>query len=133
MDAVTGISGTTGVLWHADWILGSEEIWPSDLWKELSEEVRELLVHLLIDGTAVTATFAAVDDPSAVADAIGHVFDGIMAASRRFKSLDPEEPAKDWFTFLRTNAESLPAKVQSGSTLALFNPDRPDAFTIFAA
>jgi hypothetical protein len=56
---VQSITGTTGVLWHADWILGSEEIRPSDLWEELSEGVRELLVHLLIDGTAVTATFAA--------------------------------------------------------------------------
>jgi hypothetical protein len=133
IEAVAGISGTAGVLWHADWILGSEEIWPSDLWNELGDEVRKLLVHLLIDGTAVTATFAAVDDPGAVADAIGNVFDAIIVASRRFKTLDSEDPAKDWFGFLRANAESLPAKVQSGSALALFEPYRPEAFTIFAA
>jgi hypothetical protein len=68
-----------------------------------------------------------------VADAIGHVFDAIIVASRRFKALDPQEPAKDWFDFLRSDAEALPAKVQSGSALALFDPYRPEAFTIFAA
>lgn len=88
---------------------------------------------MLIDGSAVTATFAAVDNPDAVADAIGHVFDGIIVASRRFKALDPQEPAKDWFDFLRSDAEKLPAKVQSGGSLALFDPYRPEAFTIFAA
>jgi hypothetical protein len=133
IEGVQPITGTTGVLWHADWILGMEEIRPSDLWKELNEGVRELLVHLLIDGSAVTATFAAIDDPNAVADAIGHVFDAIIVASRRFKALDPQEPAKDWFDFLRSDAETLPAKVQSGSALALFDPYQPEAFTIFAA
>jgi hypothetical protein len=133
IEAEAPISGTAGILWHADWILGSEEIWPSDLWKELNEEVRGLLVHLLIDGTAVTATFAVVDDPEAVADAIGHIFDAITVASRRFKPLDPEEPGKDWFTFLRTNSESLPAKAQSGTALALFEAHQPEAFTIFSA
>ena len=133
IDEVQSITGTPGVLWHTDWILGAEEIRPSDLWKELNEGVHELLVHLLIDGTAVKATFAAVDDPVAVADAIGHVFDGIIVASRRFKTLDPQEPAKDWFDFLRLDAETLPAKVQAGSSLALFDPYRPEAFTIFAA
>lgn len=133
IEDVPSITGTAGVLWHADWILESEEIWPSDLWEELSEGVRELLVHLLIDGGAVTATFAAVDDPNAVADAIGHVFDAIIVASRRFKPLEPQEPGKDRFDVLRSDAEALPAKVQSGSALALFDPYRPEAFTIFAA
>lgn len=32
---VQSITGTAGVFWHADWILGSEEIRPSGLWKEL--------------------------------------------------------------------------------------------------
>jgi hypothetical protein len=40
---------------------------------------------------------------------------------------------EDWFGFLRTNAESLPAKVQSGTALALLESHRPEAFTIFAA
>jgi hypothetical protein len=133
IEGVQPITGTTGVLWHADWILGMEEIRPSDLWKELNEGVRELLVHLLIDGSAVTATFAAIDDPNAVADAIGHVFDAIIVTSRRFKALDPQEPEKDWFDFLRSDAETLPAKVQSGSALALFDPYQTEGFTIFAA
>lgn len=133
IEDVQPITGTAGILWHADWILGSEEIWPSDLWKELNKGVRELLVHLLIDGSAVTATFAAVDDPDEVADAIGLLFDAIIIASRPFKALDPQGPAKDWFDFLRSDAEALPAKVQSGSALALFDPYRPKAFTIFAA
>lgn len=63
----------------------------------------------------------------------GHVFDAIIVASRRFKALDPQEPAKDWFDFLRSDAEALPTKVQSGSALALFDPYRPEAFTMFAA
>jgi hypothetical protein len=133
IEAGAGIIGTPGILWRADWVLGQGELWPSDLWRELSEEVRGLLVHLLIDGTAVTATFAAVDDPGAVADAIGLVFDAIIVASRPFTHRDSEEPGKDWFSFLRKDSESLPAKVQSGTALALFEPYRPDAFTIFAA
>jgi hypothetical protein len=133
IESRSGIAGAAGMFWHAEWILGLEEVWPSDLWKELSEDVRDLLVHLLIDGTAVTATFAAVDAPRVVADAIGELFDAIIAASRPFKSLDREVPGKDWFAFQHGNAEGLPAKVQSGTALALFEAHRPEAFSIFAA
>src|SRR5262249_47467175 len=78
------ISGSDGVLWHAVGVPGPDEAPPAELWRELSAEVRELLVHLLFSGMTISASFAAVDDPAAVADAIGETFDRVVETGRRF-------------------------------------------------
>lgn len=81
------VSGGAGYLWHASFYMRDRHLRaPGDLWSDSwldAGRTRELLVHLAIDDPYhVEATFAAVDDPRGVADAIGHCFDALLAVSR---------------------------------------------------
>jgi len=87
---VDTISGTAGLLWHAHWALG-EEAEPVEAWRTLGREVRELVAHMIFNGVPVEATFAAVDDEKAIADAIGQIFDRLIPASQ---SLRPKPDAR---------------------------------------
>lgn len=83
------LSGKRGVLWQAQWLLGPG-LAPLEFWKELNPNVRDLIVHMLFDDVSVTATFAAVDESEAIADAIGHIFDTLIPVSRRSQRLAPD-------------------------------------------
>jgi hypothetical protein len=80
------ISGREGYLWHAVFILRSDGIEPENLWSDhylARPDIRNRLVFLCMDFPhAVNASFAAVDDPGAVAGAIGDCFDAVINASR---------------------------------------------------
>jgi hypothetical protein len=129
---VDAISSTAGALWHAQWVIGARELNVARLWKQIerSPAARDLIVHLLFDLSSVTATFAAVDDPNAIADAIGHLFDAILIASTPARpSVDPATWADGWIR----GAELLPQCVQVNTPLTLVDPYAPNAFSIFAA
>jgi hypothetical protein len=128
------ISGSEGVLWHARWIVGGRDLNVAELWTEVARcaPVRELLVHLLVDMGSVTATFAAVDDPAKIADAIGDVFDDILTTSRPSTPHVPVEP-EDWARLWTRGAEHLPRRVQVNSALTLVDPLEQGVFSIFGA
>jgi hypothetical protein len=78
------LSGTPGILWRADFVLQGRYLYVDDLWGELSESTRSVLVHVLIANlTRVAVTFPAVCDGSAVANALGDVFEAVVATSNR--------------------------------------------------
>jgi hypothetical protein len=125
---VDRVSGSAGYVWHANWILGSRELRAEALWRSVSERTGggERIVHLLMPSPfQATATFAAVDDVGAVADTIGAVFDSVLETSvPTARGLGEDS---DWGTATR----ELPAKVQTYTPLALYDPYNP--FSIFGA
>ncbi|MBS1870242.1 MAG: hypothetical protein JSS99_11320 [Actinobacteria bacterium] len=125
------ISGTEGVLWHAMWLVGGRDLNVVDLWNEIDRDpvVRDGVIHVLVGPGQVTATFAAVDDPSAIADAIGLIFDDILTESHDSGAGDPEQWVERW----THGAEKLPRRVQVATPLTLVDPYNPHAFSIFAA
>ncbi|HZV72663.1 MAG TPA: Swt1 family HEPN domain-containing protein [Conexibacter sp.] len=124
------LSGTEGVLWHAAWTVGGRDLNVADLWKEIARgPSTEYLVHLLVVPGRVTATFAAVDSSSGIADAIGVIFDEILSISRESHAVSVDDWAERW----TRGADRLPRRVQVMSPLTLVDPYHPDAFSIFAA
>ena len=129
----SAISGREGVVWHAHWIAGGRDVNPSGIWRELSAETREVILHLLFWPGGVTASFPAVEDPGLLADAIGDVFDRLMENSREPPSGQTMKQAEHFFNLMKDHASQLPAKVQYQSPLCLFDSRRPDAFDLFGA
>jgi hypothetical protein len=127
------ISGSEGVLWHAHWAPRGVDLNVTDLWRAIEREPqhRDLLVHLLVQPLSVTATFAAVDDPSMIADAIGYLFDTILETS--IKQITDDEPIEAWVRRWTGGAELLPRRIQVDSPLTHVDPNRPHAFSIFDA
>jgi hypothetical protein len=124
------VTGESGLLWHVNWILGGRELVPGAWWHRLAEPVRELIVHALASGPhGLTVTFAAVDDPKAVGDAIGACFDALLETSQRLRMDDPGE--SDAFTKWVRLGTQMPPRLQLGSTLSLFDAQAP--WTIFGA
>lgn len=126
------ISGRPGFIWHAQWLLGSRELRPYELWRSLPSDTQDRLMHLLVDPFSATATFSAIDDPDGTADAIGIVFEALIPASRPgldvTQGLDTERPES-----LRKEAAELPSKVEYNGPFSLFDPLNPEAFTLFSA
>lgn len=117
------ISGTPGVLWYARWSIAGHELNVADLWRQLHDrgQTHRYLIHLLFDLGSVVATFAAVDDPQAVADAIGGVFDAILESTHPFRHAQWEE----WEQRSFHGADALPTLVQVQGAFAVVNPHRP--------
>jgi hypothetical protein len=127
------ICGREGVIWHASWFIGSREVVPERLWKRLRPRTRELLLHLLIEEMALTATFAGMESAAEVADAIGDVFDTLIVTSRSYRFLGGMDAVDAEIEQMRGRVERLPPKVQYQSALSMFDPAEPEAFTLFAA
>ena len=104
------ISGTRGVLWYARWSVGGHELNVADLWRQVERHdcAGRYLIHLLFELGSIVVTFAAVDDPHEVANAIGEVFDAILECARPFYGGAPE----DWERRSFRGAEALPRQVQ---------------------
>jgi hypothetical protein len=98
---------------------------PERFWQRLSGEVRELIVHCLMDEFSVEVTFAAVDEVDQIANAIGRVFDAAIETR-------PMGPAPD-FNAQPLRVENLPPKAQVGGILSLFDSYNPDLFSLFSA
>lgn len=129
----TAISGSEGVLWHAHWVPRGVDLNVTDLWRAIEREPqhRDLLIHLLVQPVSVTATFAAVDDPRMIADAIGYLFDTILETST--KPTADTESIEAWARRWTGGAELLPRRVQVDSPLTYVDPHQPHAFSIFDA
>jgi hypothetical protein len=92
----------------------------AELWRQITQQDFDttLLVHLLFELGHVTATFAAVDRPDAIADAIGNIFDAILVSTRRFRG----DGAEEWDRRSRRGAEELPRTVQVDGPLVTVDP-----------
>lgn len=125
------ITGSSGVFWHAEWYISGCEVPVVQLWERLSQrqDVESRLVHLLHDGWTIVATFAALDPPDAISDAIGHVFDDLITISRpRSTAMDqPEATANRW----KAGADGLPRRVQVDTALAMLDYELP--FSVLGA
>jgi hypothetical protein len=127
------VSGHEGAIWHAGWIMGSREINPERLWKRLRSQTQNLILHLLVEGGGLTATFAASEPAAEVADAIGDVFDSLIMTSRLYQPEGGMERVDAEIEQMRRSVARLPSKVQYLSALSMFDPAEPEAFTLFAA
>jgi hypothetical protein len=124
------ITGTPGVLWYARWSIAGHELNVAELWRTVQRNgvSGKYLVHLLFDLGSVVATFAAVDDPKAIADAIGGVFDAILESIHPFRHTNAQEWAQRSFR----GAESLPRQVQTRGPFTTVDPLNPP-FLLFGA
>ncbi len=78
------VSGQIGYLWHATWYLGRGRLDLRRFWEDTYlDRLRDLIVFVCADQTSVEVSFAAIDDPAAVADAIGNCFDAVMVNDNR--------------------------------------------------
>lgn len=70
----------SGHLWHADFLVGGRSVDAASLWYDtLVESIRPLIVHMsCFEPYHVGFTFSGADDDTAVADAIGVVFDAVL-------------------------------------------------------
>jgi hypothetical protein len=129
--APDSITGTPGVLWHAEWYTSSREVPVVKLWDRISaRRDDDRLVHLLHNGWTIVATFPAIDAPEATADAIGRIFDDILPMSRpRPSTMEPADHELDRW---KVGSDRLPGRVQIPWTaLSLMDYELP--FSLFGA
>lgn len=122
------LAGAPGILWHADFILRGRTIDAAALWHDSAmEKARPLIVHMLADYPGrVGFTFSAVDEPSAVADAIGEIFDAVLMVARP-GGLDFEDQAA-W----QRRVRAVDYRVLSGSGWSIVD-ESTLPFTSFSA
>jgi hypothetical protein len=75
------ITGRPGYLWHARFVhTGGRPVKLRSFWDDsCMRRPRDLLVYVTAnDPFTIEVSFAAVDDPAAIADAIGNVFDAVL-------------------------------------------------------
>lgn len=119
------VTGSPGALWHAKWTLGPNEVRIADLWADMPASAERLLVHLLLDASSVTATFAAVDPADDIADSIGDLFDAILTTSRSRNFVFDAH----W----RAGADELPRRAQIDTPLTDIDPPNSRGISIFNA
>ncbi len=124
-------SGQPGYFWHA-FFYTSRWIDLSKFWRSgyLDNGARKLAVHTLSDNLhELTVTFAAVDDPNQIADAIGGVFHAFLGAA---STMPP--PGYDPMSFLPTKGRRPPTdpRVLVDTAWNIVDDDT-EPITIFAA
>lgn len=77
------VTGRVGYIWHATWFIRAAQLDLRGLWEDFHmEEHRDLIVFVCANGPAtVEVSFAAVDDPVRITDAIGNAFDAVLLHS----------------------------------------------------
>jgi hypothetical protein len=126
---VTGRTGRTGFVWRAIFKLRESYVNIEKLWKDypLDGRARPLIIHMIADITQVAFTFAAVDDPDSINEAIGTAFDSVLVTS--YRGL----PSK-WDDFNYEPLDHLPPldpRVQTRSPWATVHPT-PEPPRIFS-
>jgi hypothetical protein len=83
--AINQVTGKAGYLWHATWYIRSGFVDLRGFWEDSSlNRHRDLIVFVCANSPAkMEVSFAAVDNPQTVADAIGTCFDGLLDNLRR--------------------------------------------------
>jgi len=76
---VPTISGIPGYVWHAFWYFrGGRDFHLDKFWRDI-EIHREIMLLVCANGpSSISVSFAAMEDPTAVADAIGTCFDAAL-------------------------------------------------------
>jgi len=92
------LSRAPGVLWHVDFLMRRRTVDVRQLWNDSAlNTVRPLIVHMLAtDPWHVGFAFSAVDDPQAVSDAIGKLFDTVLMVSRSVSVRNEDEYWAQW-------------------------------------
>lgn len=108
--AAESISGIPGYLWHANWSLGGHRGFDvRAFWKDgRLSGIRDLIVFACVSTppSSLEVSFPAVDDPKAIANAVGACFDAAIMALRIPRPMDvPYERWERW-------AEDLDPRVQ---------------------
>ncbi len=124
------VSGRSGYLWHARWTMAGG--WPVDLrsfWEDTyMSQPSDLLVYLTAtDPFSIELSFAAVDDPTEIADAIGRSFDAVLT--------NPDHGWGDLFASTdrwTRQLRDLDAKVQIATEWAIVD-DTTTPITMFGA
>ncbi|MGN7149367.1 Swt1 family HEPN domain-containing protein [Arthrobacter sp. SAFR-179] len=101
--------GGAGMLWHADFYSRKSTIDIEALWRSsYFPPVNDCLLYLEAESpNHLTFTFSAVEDPHAVADAIGSAFDAVLSSP----SYGERPPTMQWLR----NAREISYKITSGS------------------
>ena len=122
------ISGVEGYIWHATWVLASSYLNLRDFWADsYLDNHRDLIMFVCSnDPVSVEVSFAALDDPSAVADAIGNCFDALILNSHR-----GEVPDRLWRRWAEVNVD-LDPRVQVVTPWSVID-DTTTPVTIFGA
>ncbi|MEU9797913.1 hypothetical protein [Streptomyces sp. NPDC051000] len=78
------ITGHPGAIWKATFYTLTRDVQTATLWRDsyLSRNVRELVIHMLVNTGRISFTFPAVDDGLRISDAIGEAFDAVLLCSR---------------------------------------------------
>jgi hypothetical protein len=90
------VSGTAGWLWHATWY-GASIRDLRDWWRDSYLDIdqwRDLIVYVCADQFSIEVSFAACDDPAAIAAGIRHCFHPVLQHQRRAVPRD----LTDWDT-----------------------------------
>jgi hypothetical protein len=98
------IAGIPGCVWHAFWYFRGGRSFRLDAFWRRIEALRDLILLVCADdASSVQVSFAAVDDPDNIADAIGYCFDAALSSlgsrsqredysrwQTRYAELDPQ-------------------------------------------
>jgi hypothetical protein len=78
-DNEPSICGTKGYIWHAFWYFrGGRDFKLDRFWRDI-EPYRDLVLFVCADtSSSLSVSFSAMEDPSKIADAIGHCFDSAL-------------------------------------------------------
>lgn len=130
------VTGTPGYLWHAHWIMaGGRPVDLRSFWNDsYMAQGRDLLVYLTAtDPFSIELSFAAVDDPGEIADAIGGAFEAILTnpdySWTRLTTLDESMAMRDRWT---RHMQDLDPKVQVATEWAIVD-DSTTPISIFGA
>jgi hypothetical protein len=122
------VTGRAGYFWHAVWYVRSGQLDLRGLWEDsYLDRHRDLLVYVCANGpSAVDVSYPAVDDPSAIADAIGNVFDALLMNSGMYAR------NHGWDEGWATRLADLDARVQTDSPWSVVD-DTTVPITMFRA
>jgi len=109
------LNGAQGVLWHASFIIRGDGVDLRALWREV-RGLAPMLVHLVANHpNHVSFTFSAVDDGTAVADAIGVAFDAVLHSSRHGHQVGWVDEYEAW----QRRARQIDFRILSGNLWGL--------------
>lgn len=117
------ISGVPGYIWHANWFFGGTRAFDiRRFWEDSHlKEARDLILFACVSvpPSSLEVSFAAVDDPQAIADAIGCCFDAAVTSLRVSRTNDVTYD--QWLKY----GEGLDARVQMGTPWSLLGDGDP--------
>lgn len=100
------VTGRVGYLWHARWVMRGTNVDLAEFWHgDILDEHRHHIVLVCANSPArVEVSFAAMDDPPLIADAIGSCFDAVLSHDSRYSL----EELPDWDTWTRQTVDLDP-------------------------